>query len=296
MDTRHLRYFRFAYETRSYTQAALLMSITPQGLARAVHGLERKMGVVLFSAGKGGDERIPTRYADALYRYCLVLDSAEQSLRQEYRRINLAERGVIRLAMVIGSLTALGSDFISKYEETHPGIRIITEEVGDYFCDNVLINGDCDLAITRGPNYHEAFDTTEVFRCNINYWVHSDSALAQQSAITIEDLAGRRICILDRSLKIHEVIMEACRKRNAKPRSITETAEIFFIFNWLLEGGEIGLTTDFTATLPVFARQKEIVTVPSDGIVTSLGISRLKEKSLPTHVQDFYRFCLEELG
>lgn len=294
MNTRHLKYFRYAYETRSYTQAAYLASMSPQGLARAVHGLEEKIGAPLFSAGRGADDRVPTPYADALYRYALMTDAADKSLEQEIKRIRLSESGTIRLAMVMGTFAGLGADFVKNYEKTHPGIRIITEEVGDYFCDNALLNGDCDLAITREP-FHGEFETTTILNLSLGFWVHRGSFLAKKKELKIEDLHNRNICIFDRSLKSYRTIIHACREKKVLPRSITESVELFYIYDWVLRGGEIGVTTNLAAKLPVFNLSDDIVAVPSEGISSAFGLSRMKSRPLPSHIEDFYEYCLDTL-
>lgn len=294
MNLRSLTHFRCAYETKSYSQAAAMIPMSPQGLARSIHRLEDRLGVPLFTAGKGSDERIPTPYADVLVRYAYGMETQYEMLLAEIERLRLEETGVIRLYAAQGSSMAFGVDFVDRYERSHQPATIIVQEAGDYACDDALLGGRCEIAFTKDP-FNEAFETVELGSERIFYWVNRNSDLASKSSIGVADLEGRDFALLDRSLKIHDVVYDALERQGVRPRKITRSIEIYYIYNYVLQGGEIGMTTEGLAYFPAFMRSEDVVAIPSEEFRFAIGVSRLRLGSLPDHVMDFYEYCANNL-
>ena len=59
-------YFILAYDSPSFSAAAARIPMTPQGFTKAIHNLERELGVPLFTSSEDGTRR-PSPYAGAIY-------------------------------------------------------------------------------------------------------------------------------------------------------------------------------------------------------------------------------------
>lgn len=290
MHKEQLEYFALAYQTRSFSAAAARVPMSPQGLAKSIHSLELELGVTLFESDVNG-VRVPTEYADELMQFVSTFTLGYEGLRESFRRIQARERHEIRLGASLGTIGLMGPDFLDSFHKDHGDVHVSYAEISDALCDEGLRRGSYDLALTISP-YPREFITKELFSNQVCYWVNAADPLSEHEMLTLEDFDRRDIAIPGEDFKCYHSLLAACAEHGVHPRELVTSQEIFWLYEFVLEGRGLGFTLQCLAELPVFSHRENIVALPLVGSIWHFGISYLPSHVLTPYEQCFYDHCV----
>ena len=198
-------YFILAYDSPSFSAAAAKVPMSPQGFAKAIHNLERDLGVPLFVLGDDGVRR-PTPYAEEFYEYARHMQAERNLLAGAFERIAKSGYLEIRIASSLGVFGMLGPDFLDGFKRERPDASVAINELPDSSCESLLRDGLYDLALTTLPSPDD-FQTVPLYSSPVQYWVHRDDPLSGQDSLKLADLSGRRVAIPGREYKCHHALI-----------------------------------------------------------------------------------------
>ncbi|MDR1183952.1 MAG: LysR family transcriptional regulator [Coriobacteriales bacterium] len=294
MNTDHFSYFTTLYKYHSYALAAKHIPMSTQGLTRAIHRLEKELGVELFITDGAGVPQ-PTAYADSLNEYLQQCNKDWQLLNETFDRIRAQTAHEIRLGTCIGILGVLGPEFLIGLKQKHGSISVNYEELDSENVEKGLLGGQFDLAITISP-FNNHFVTTELLTTNIAYWVHVDNPLSKHASLSVTDLDGQPLALPGIAYKANKIILDTCKKAGVAPATTFFSDQIFGIFNFVLKGNGIGYTLPYIASLPAFADNNTVVCLGSSDINLSWGLSYLPTHILTEAERLFYDYCVKYTG
>lgn len=283
-------YFILAYDSPSFSAAAGKVPMSPQGFAKAIHNLERDLGVPLFVLDEEGARR-PTPYADEFYEYAKHMQAERNLLASAFERIAKSGYVEIRVASALGVFGLLGSDLLNAFKAAHPDASVSLNELPDMACESVLRDGMYDLALTILPG-PEDFETTPLYSSPVLYWVHENDSLSGHDRLFLQDLSGRKVAIPGREYKCHQALLSACERADVEPPEMVECSEIFWIYEFAQKGECLGFCLPHLAELDVFAGA-HVKALPLDGFAWGFGVSHLKSRSLSKREQDFADYVAE---
>ena len=292
MNDEQLRSFTLVYETRSYAQAARRSSMSRQGVALAMHALERELGVTLFLVDEGAHVLVPTAFADKLVAFARTHASNLRLLGESFARISGNPERTIRLGCCLGTLGMMGSDFVAGFETRHPHVHIRSYECSDIACDDGLHDETFDLALVATP-YCKDFDVREIDRIERMFWVPASDPLAKKASLSAVDLAGRRIAIPGRGFKCYDWLQELARHAHVTLGDVYQMSEIFQLYEFATSGRGLGFTVSNLARLDLFSGEDSgVVAVPVDGASEGFGIARLASRALGDAERLFWDWCV----
>ena len=142
--------FLLAYDSPSFSAAASKVPMSPQGFTKAIHNLERDLGVPLFALGDDG-MRHPTPYADEFYEYAKHLQAERNLLETAFARIAKSGYVELRVAAALGVAGLLGLDLLHSFGNNHKDVSVSINELSDSLCETAVRDGLYDLAFTVFP-------------------------------------------------------------------------------------------------------------------------------------------------
>lgn len=277
-------YFILAYDSPSFSAAAAKVPMSPQGFTKAIHNLERDLGVPLFVLDEEGARR-PTPYAHEFYEYAKHMQAERNLLASAFERIAKSGYVEIRVVSSLGVFGLLGSDLLNAFKAQHPDTSVSLNELPDSSCESVLRDGLYDLALTILPSSDD-FETIPLYASPVLYWVHEDDPLSGRERLTLGDLSGRKLAIPGREYKCHHALLVACEREGVEPPEMVECSEIFWIYEFAQRGECLGFCLPHLAKLDVFAGE-HVSAIPLEGFTWGFGVSHLKSRSLSRREQDF---------
>ena len=245
LTLRQLRAFRAVALSRSFTDAAEQLHLTPAALSGLIKELESQLGVRLFDRNTRrvalsgvGEEFFPLTE-----RVLQDLDDAVRSV------ITLKEkrRGVVRIAAPEVMSCTLVPNAIAAFRQRHPQIEIRFLDVP---IDEVVArtaSGEIDVGIAPGPVASPDIDRHPFMRAPLMLALRHDDPLARRRRVTWQDLDQRRFVTFFRGLGEWAPLRRGSDTRGLFPGDVTFVRRINTAFAMVQSG--LGVTV-----CPVYAR------------------------------------------
>lgn len=188
---RQLQFFIAAAEQGSVSGAARALSISQSSITEAIRALEDDLGVTLFDRQARGIDI--THKGSAFLRHARQILADVATARTTFQ--NDAETATGRLSLGVTSLVAgyVLSDILSRFRRAFPQVELnVIEDNGDYL-QHLLIGGELDVAVllTSSVKDRMALHVETLLVSPYRLWLPLAHPLAQQEAITLDELAGQ---------------------------------------------------------------------------------------------------------
>lgn len=269
-----LVYFVNVYRYRSYSKAADMIPMSRQGLIRSIQRLERSIDDRLFI--ENDSLLSPTAKADELYDLVMKWFDDLNKLEDSFRLLDSSQQ-IISFTDASGTQGLLGFDYIARFENEHPTVRIEYYHSTDFGADEALLNKEVDLAITTSP-FNELFQTEILREVSLCALVRSDSALACSDSLSAADLEGQTIYLVDKSVKISQLVDNSMLAIGVRPAQEIATDEVNWIPSCVSRTGGVGITAEHV--LSSLFVPADVTILPFRGFVRQYGISKLPETKL----------------
>lgn len=298
MNSEQLQYFELAYQERNFSAAARRVPCSPQGLAKAIHALEKELSVTLFESDPATGLPQPTDYAHELYEYAVVNDSNLMRLQEEFDRIRGTQHYTIKLGMSLGVLGLLGSEFLSGFKQLNPDVELIYAEASDRLALRGLMEGDYDLALVVGPTdkADKKITAHELYRAPIYVWVSSQDPLIvddpNRTSIAIKDFADRNVAIPGKGFACYEQLLDDTRRAGVQLGQIYEMSEIFQLYEFALKGRGLGFSVRHLVGLEVFSNEVRIRALQVNCTPWHFGVTRLETHAPNDAESRLWNWCV----
>ena len=168
LSLHQLRCFLAVYERGSLTAAAEQLGYAQPSISEQIRGLERTLGVELFSrVGRGV---VPTTAGDSLRPHAERTIAAADEAQRAVRSVTALETGTVRFGIFGTARLYAGAALVADMLEDHPGVRV--ELIGQNSADvqEQLRRGWIEAAMIAVTQVSaEGLDVTPVARDELVY-------------------------------------------------------------------------------------------------------------------------------
>ena len=150
MELRHLRYFVVVAEEQNVTRAAERLHVSQPPLSRQIRDLEQELGVALFQRTA---KSLALTEAGKIFliEARAVMLQAEKAV-QTVRAVAKGERGRLRVGYAPSLTVELLPKALREFERECPGVRVTLYDLTSEECEQRLIAGKLDIALTVRPS------------------------------------------------------------------------------------------------------------------------------------------------
>ncbi|MGI6221367.1 MAG: LysR family transcriptional regulator [Coriobacteriales bacterium] len=243
MDTQQFRYFLQLCVDKNYAAAADNLYITQQALRKSIKRLETETKCMLFY--RSGDSLELTKAGVCVKSHARnIIDELH---RMDTALAQLSDNGtsVIMIAASYGVYPIIASKLIIPFERIHPEVTIKIVELPDMDCEDAIKNGDADVGFCIGPCNTQYFDVHELESRSLCALVNKSNPLAARDQLTVPDLEGQPIAIVNEGFKIHHNFLGYCGKEGIKPEVKLEGGDVVSVHNFARFGQNIAVSVDF---------------------------------------------------
>jgi DNA-binding transcriptional LysR family regulator len=261
---RQLQFFAAVARTRKISSAAVECHVTQSTMTAAIAELERALGTLLFDRGRNGVE---LTYHGHLFlqRATAVLEIAGDAARNPFQE----RGGVTGTLEIAASYTVLGYfllPLIARFQQQHPGVRIVPVERGRVEIESAITAGEIELAVALTSNMGdmERFERQPLTRSRRQLWVAADHPLTKLPIASLQEVAAYPYILpmvdegniaalgywqragLQPASFLHTSSMEAVREMVALGLAVTILSDMIFR-PWSLDGRRLktmSLTND----------------------------------------------------
>lgn len=149
LNLHQLRVFAAVAEHGGFSRAASALNVSQPAVSKAVHELERQVGMPLLDRSGRTLRRTPA--GDALYARARELFGVEQAAEEELRALRGLEHGTVR----VGASTTIATYFLAPYlgdfTRAHPGVTLRVASANTRAVARALVERRVDVALVEGP-------------------------------------------------------------------------------------------------------------------------------------------------
>ncbi|WP_024279123.1 LysR family transcriptional regulator [Xanthobacter sp. 126] len=226
MELRTLRAFVEVVRQGGFSPAAKVLNATQPTISKAVKQLEDELGVPLLD--RIGHRSQLTAAGEIVYRRALTLLAEREGLVAELDDLRGLRRGSLRLGLPPLGASTLFAPLFAVFRSRYPGIEIRLTEHGSKRLEEMLIEGEVELAGSLLPA-KEGFDGQGV-RCEPLMAVLPVShPLAGRERVTMADLAGFPFILFEGGFALNQVLEDACARNGFAPQIAARSGQIDFI-------------------------------------------------------------------
>ncbi len=179
-------------DTKSFTKAAEILSLTQPAVSQHIKRLEEELNTTLFLRKKGelllSDEgEIVLTYAKRMIALC---DKMRDKVKNAKSRVNRIRIGITHtqesgLLMDVLSKIALGDDSLQ--------ITFITDNIKNLY--DMLENFEIDMAVIEGKPTNPSFNFVVINTDSLMCIVSSQNALAKKTTVTLAELKKEHLIL-----------------------------------------------------------------------------------------------------
>lgn len=194
MNVVQLQYFIKVFDCQNYSDAATILSVSPQAVSKGIRALESELGLKLFE--KRGSILHLTNYGEEILPIALdALASIEgiQAYAQITReKIKITQTHLTHVA--VGLPPILTSWFnqptLNRLSKKYNGGKFAVSRYDDCgTCLSLLLDGQIDIAIVAGQVDTNLFESHFLLNAEVNLLVESNHPLASHAAANLNAVA-----------------------------------------------------------------------------------------------------------
>lgn len=240
MEIRQLKYFVEICRCKSFSQAANLCFISPQGMSMSMIRLEEELGCKLFNRSPMGISLTP--HAEFLLpKAKKILSIAAEC--EAYFNSDKIEEAVIPFYCSHGTIEEYAGPIMTDFQNTYPEIRVQGTECTDLDADDAVMSDECELALTVGPIPEGRFTASQVFSTEYVLLVSSSDPLAERESIKIPDLKDLRLAVMQTGVRTYSCLQTACERYDFEPNIATFADNILLVYYVATISGYYGIST-----------------------------------------------------
>lgn len=216
MNIRALQYFVKLAELKHFSKAADACFVSQPTLSTQIKKLEVELGVQLVERSPKNIMLTPVgqEIAD---RARLVLSDIDQ-IKAVARRSGNPADGVLRLGLFPTLAPYLLPHVVPGLRNKYPNLRLQLAEDKTEDILRMLQQGELDAALLALPINDEGMDVEILFEEPFVLALPGDHALVNKETITIDDLQGAELLLLDEGHCLRDHALEVCALADAHER------------------------------------------------------------------------------
>lgn len=210
MELRQIQYIMQLFRDGNITKASHKLFISQQGLSKSINRIEDELGFALFERSSSGV--VPTEKGLSLYHYFDKVAAACQDLDQAIKEIK--QERLLKIIGCRGFALSLEGGLYPQYHELHPESRVLYEEDYNDIIPEQLQNHKAELAFLADPVPDFLQIHQMIRRDHLCVVMSRRNPLALKRKLTISDLHGENLLLLDQLRNLNAFFLKAADARN----------------------------------------------------------------------------------
>ena len=224
IETKHFRLLKALHETASLSGAARALGYSQPAVTQQLKTLERSLRVVLVSRSRAGARL--TEAGQVLLRHGETVLTATSLAESEVAAIAGLRAGNVRLASFPTAAATVLPGAMARMSNDHPAVAFSLVEAEAVDALAMVRRGECDIAVIGRYSTEVEQDLSDVGQTvlieeEMLVALHSGHRLANDQAVTLQDLAGDKWIAGCPNCRGH--LLEACRLSGFVPKITFET-------------------------------------------------------------------------
>ncbi len=273
----------------SFTRAAEKIGIAQPALTIAMQKLEQEVGLKLINRAE--KNALLTAEGKVLFTLAKQLLNQAKQVELELKELKDLARGSIRF----GVSAMMGSYYfpkvLSEFKQKYPHIKIQVIDQGTAALEQMLLNGELDLALIRGDLENPQLRYTELINEEVVAGMANSHPFAKQNSLSLAEFCQQPLILFHQGYYLREVVSHYAKKHQLSLDIRMET-NLTELQKSLLKN-QLGITTCLSRIL---ASEPELTAVSfQPKIAFKLSLAWKKSHYVSQASKAFMRYLTESL-
>lgn len=287
MDLRRLKTFVTVAEHGTVSKAAEVLHITQPALSRQIGALEQELGFKLFA--RAGRRLALTARGEQLLDDCRLLLGQADTLTERAGALRRGDIKVLKLAASALTIEALFPDFLHRYAQAFPGVRLTLLDADGAEHLDLLERGEAHLAINVVNVIHvgdHRFASHVLPAFQLLAACAPSLDVEPGDAIDLRKVVQHPLLLLDQSYATRNVFDGACKVAGVKPHVLLECGSPHALVALAEAGHGMAIIPSLLRSDPARLRIMH-VTHRRAPLEIPLAVLWDKRRTLPQHAEGF---------
>jgi len=291
MQIESLKVFCDLAETKSFTRAAQINSVTQSAVSQTISVLERRFKTLLIERSKKNFRLTPE--GEVFYDYSKRILQTCDALTSKLQEIDNIICGNIRVATIYSIGLHVLPPYVKKFLQCYPTVNVHVEYRRDNQVYENVLGNVVDLGLVAYPRRDPRLEVVPIRKDTLVVICHPKHPLARQKSVTVKMLRGQKFInfeadiptrlALDKIFRQHRVTVEQVMQFD-NIETVKRAVEI-----------DSGLAIVPQETISVEVANQTLVAVPLEhgAYARTLGIIYKTDKVLSPAIKQFIALLKE---
>jgi DNA-binding transcriptional LysR family regulator len=276
LNLHQVRIFTTVVESRTFSAAAEVLSVSQPALSKAVQELETQLGMTLLVRTRRGVKL--TREGEVLYAHARQLFAVERAAESALDEL----KGLLRGHLFVGASSTIGiymlPALLGTYHHRYPQIELFLDIGNTQQIVEHLLEHQLDVAFAEGPINEPSLMVIPWQEDELVVIAAPDHPLTRKSSLTVYALADTPLIVRESGSGTREVGMAALAEHGVYPPIAMELASTEAVKQAV--SARLGIAVVSTATIQMEIALHKLVVLPVEGLTIRRSLTCLLHPEL----------------
>jgi LysR family transcriptional regulator, low CO2-responsive transcriptional regulator len=294
MNLHQLRVFYEAAKLQNFTHAAHKLCVSQPAVTAQIRALEEATELKLFK--KRGPRLALSEVGALLLQYAHKVFELETEMETALAEVRQLKRGLLKVATTKTYARYVMPSVISRFQEVHPGIKVILDEGSSRYVHKTLLGLDNELGVLGVSSSVKGLTFVPFREEEVCLFASPRHPLAKKRAITFGELCNELIVMREEGSTLHTLVQQCFEKRGISPAFLLQTSNSDFIKDMVGKGEGVAFLVRSALEREVAEGRLVIIPVQDQPLSIQVSIAYLAGATLSPAAEAFLRILQDLSG
>lgn len=262
IDERRIEVLWAAVQAGTMRAAADSMDVAPSSISRQISSLEAELGTALIEHGRRDIRLTPA--GQSVVDYYRDIETRRHQLGEELGQLANNRTGHVRIAIGEGFLGPALYSGLEEFAQAYPnmGLSIRVTDTADII--KMIAEDQLHFGLVFHPHGEGKLISRFSARVPLKLLVRSDHRLAGENGISLKQLEGERLALMDKRFRIRQIIDQAASESRTTLTCAIETNSIVMLVESVRSNNAATILPQFSADRGIEAGELKAVSFIED--------------------------------
>ncbi len=291
MQIESLKVFCDLAETKSFTKAAQINSVTQSAVSQTISALEKRFSSLLIERSKKNFRLTPE--GDVFYDYSKRILQTCDALHSKLQEIENVISGTIRVATIYSIGLHVLPPYVKRFLKSYPTVNVHVEyRRDDQVYENVLSNV-VDLGLVAYPTRDARLEVVPIRKDTLVLICHPQHPFAQKKSVKVKALNGQRFISFERDIPTRRALDKIFKHHHVTVEQVMQFDNIETVKRAVEIDSGVAVVPQETISEEVATGTLTAVEFEGGAFVRPLGVLYKKNKVLSPAIKKFIAMLRE---
>lgn len=294
MNIATFKIFRDIVETRSFSKAAAMNSVTQSAVSQQLTNLERRLKCLMIERGK--KDFALTAEGQRFYEGCCALTESYERLMAELQEMSRRVTGSIRISTIYSIGLHELPPYLKQYLKQYPLVNVHVEYRRSNQVYEDLLENAADLGLVAFPEKKPHLEIRPFRRDHLVLICHPDHRLANFKAMPIQQIVGHKFVGFDPDIPTRKALDRIFKKHRITVQQVMDFDNIETLKRAVEIDMGVSMVPLSTVTQEVKNQTLKVVEFTDEEIFRPLAIVHRRKRIFSPALKTFLTILEGKLG